>query len=87
MCKSLTTLSIPSGVESIGYYAFCECSGLTSIMFNSATPATIVLGDFGYNKFLNDTNNCPVYVPSGSVNIYKEATGWTDYADRIQAKP
>jgi len=33
----------------------------------------------------DDTNNCPIYVPSGSVNAYKSASGWSTYADRIQA--
>ncbi len=31
------------------------------------------------------TNNCPIYVPAGSVEAYKAAQYWSDYADRIQA--
>ena len=31
------------------------------------------------------TNNCPIYVPAGSVEAYKTAEYWSDYADRIQA--
>ena len=30
-----------------------------------------------------DTNNCPIYVPNESVEAYKAAPGWSDYADRI----
>ena len=81
-CKKLTTLVIPSNISSINAYAFYQCSGLTSITVESVTPPT--LG--GYGVF-DDTNNCPIYVPSGSVNAYKAASGWSDYASRIQAIP
>jgi hypothetical protein len=37
----------------------------------------------GSNVFGN-TNNCPIYVPSGSVNAYKTASKWNSYADRIR---
>ena len=33
----------------------------------------------------NNTNDCPIYVPTGSVEAYKTAEYWSDYADRIQA--
>ena len=33
----------------------------------------------------NDTNDCPIYVPSESVEAYKAATNWSYYASRIQA--
>jgi hypothetical protein len=29
------------------------------------------------------TNNCPIYVPSASVDTYKAASGWSTYASRI----
>lgn len=80
-CTKLTTLVIPSNISSITGYAFDGCSGLTSITVESATPPTL-----GSNVF-NDTNNCPIYVPSGSVNAYKAASGWSNYASRIQAIP
>jgi hypothetical protein len=100
-CKGLTSISIPSGVTSIGIYAFSSCSGLTSCTIGSGvtsigehafsfcpgltsvtvratTPPTL-----GRNAFYN-TNNT-VYVPSGSVETYKSASGWSTYASRIQA--
>lgn len=33
----------------------------------------------------NETNDAPIYVPAGSVDAYKTAEYWSDYADRIQA--
>ena len=81
-CDGLTSITIPSGVTSIGRNAFNRCSSLTSIICNATTPPT--LGN--YNVFYR-TNNCPIYVPSGSVDSYKAATNWSDYASRIQAIP
>lgn len=78
-CFNLTSIEIPSSVTSIGNYAFWGCSGLTSITCLATTPPTL-----GSDVFY-DTNNCPIYVPSGSVDTYKSASGWSAYASRIQA--
>ena len=80
-CKSLTSIVIPSGVTSIGYQAFVQCVNLTSITCLATTPPTL-----NYRVF-NTGNNCPIYVPSASVNAYKTATVWSGYASRIQAIP
>jgi hypothetical protein len=32
-----------------------------------------------------NTNNCPIYVPSASVETYKAATNWSSLESRIQA--
>ena len=80
-CTKLTTLVIPSNISSIDGSAFYGCSGLTSITVESATPPTLGSIVFG------STNDCPIYVPSGSVNAYKAASGWSNYASRIQAIP
>ena len=78
-CTKLTNVTIPSGVTSIGRSAFNHCSSLTSITVNAITPPTL-----GSTVFDN-TNNCPIYVPSGSVSTYQSA--WSAYASRIQAIP
>ena len=81
MCSSLTSINIPSGVTSIGEEAFYMCSSLQSMTFNSTIPPTL------YEYGLDDTNDCPIYVPAGSVNTYKSATNWSEYAERIEAIP
>ena len=80
-CSSLTSIDIPNSVTSIGSWAFEYCTHLTSVTVNATTPPTL-----GNNAFYS-TNNCPIYVPSASVDTYKAASGWSTYADRIQAIP
>ena len=81
-CSGLTSCTIGSGITSIGMYAFNHCSSLTSVTVNSLTPPTLS----EYYVFDN-TNDCPIYVPSQSVSAYKSATNWSSYASRIQAIP
>lgn len=76
-CSSLTSVNIPNSVTSIGYLVFHDCSGLTSVTVNATTPPTL-----GVDAFDN-TNNCPIYVPCESVDLYKTAENWSAYADRI----
>lgn len=78
-CKNLTTVTIPSTVTSIGYEAFASCAKLTNLTIKAINPPTLE------RDMLNYSNNCIIYVPSGSVDAYKAASGWSEYADRIQA--
>ena len=80
-CYVLTSIDIPYSVVTIGNYAFAACSGLTSVTVNALTPPK--LGTYVFSN----TNDCPIYVPSASVDAYKEARRWIDYASRIQAIP
>lgn len=80
-CISLTSCTIGSSVTSIGDNAFMYCDGLTSLTVNATTPPTL-----GFFAFFS-TNECPIYVPAGSVNAYKAASGWSSYANRIEPIP
>ena len=79
-CYELTSVTIPESVTQIGEYAFSYCSALTSVIMESSTPP-VLMG----NRIFNNTNNCPIYVPADAVDIYKAASRWSAYADRIQA--
>lgn len=79
-CTSLSSITIPAGVTDMGGVAFMGCTSLTSIFVLPMTPPD---GD----GMFDDTNNGPIYVPAESVDTYKAAEGWSDYADRIQAVP
>jgi hypothetical protein len=80
-CRSLKNITIGNSIASIGGSAFNYCNGLESITINATTPPSI-----NYDTLYN-TNNCVIYVPSGSVDAYKGATNWSNLADRIQAIP
>lgn len=77
-CKSLTGITLHKYVVSIGAGAFRNCTGLTHITCNATTPPTL-----GTDAFAN-TGNCPIFVPAQSLNSYRSATNWSNYASRIQ---
>ena len=81
-CRALTSVTIPSSVTSIGDYAFRYCNSLTSVTVEATTPPTL-----GTDVFNNTTADLVIYVPAGSVDTYKSASGWSAYASRIQAIP
>ena len=79
-CTALTSVTIGDGVTSIGSSAFSGCTGLTSVTIEAETPPTL-----GSDVFYN-TNNCPIYVPCGTLDAYK--TAWSAYyASRIKYRP
>ena len=73
--------NLPSSIERIGAYAFNGCENLYSITVGAIVPP------IGGEGMFNNTNDSPIYVPSESVDAYKTASGWRNYADRIQAAP
>lgn len=81
LCTSLTSIDIPSGVGKIDNQVFYGCRNLTNVTVNATTPPRLGSQAFEY------TNDCPIYVPSASVDAYKAATNWSSYASRIQPIP
>ena len=74
----LTEYTIPDSVTEIGGYAFEYCSSLTSVYCKATTPPA-----GGYNMFYNNASGRKIYVPTESVEAYKSAGYWNDYADAI----
>ena len=79
-CKSLSSVTIPYAVTSIGSYCFYNCSKLKSVTCKATTPPTL-----GSNAFDGTPSTIVIYVPAESVDAYKTATNWSNYADKIQA--
>jgi hypothetical protein len=78
-CKALILITIGSGVESIGTWAFHNCFNLTTITCKAITPPEVAADTF------NDVNkSITVYVPAESIAAYKAADGWKDFTN-IQA--
>ncbi len=81
-CSYLDRIVIPASVTSIGSIAFEGCSNLSSITLEGAIPP--VCGGALFVK----ASDCPaIFVPFESVNLYKLANIWCEYANRIQAIP
>ena len=74
----LRFVNIPSTVTSIGSEAFSTCP-LETVICNNPTPPTITANSF----YGIDKTSLSVYVPDQSVQAYREASGWSAYADRI----
>ena len=81
-CTSLSSITIPHTVSSISYSVFSGCTSLTSVTVESSSPPSL-----GTDVFNNTNQSLVIYVPSGSVENYKAARGWSTYASRIQAIP
>lgn len=76
-CESLTSVTIGSGIEKIDGTAFVWCTNLQSISIKSLFPPIIGENVFDY------TNDCPIYVPIGVEQDYKNNNYWRNYSARI----
>ena len=81
-CFSLTSIILQEGLTSIGDSAFAGCEALTTVTCLATTPS-----ELRDNTFSGCSALTSIYVPAGSVEAYQAATGWSDYADIIQAIP
>ena len=81
-CSGLTSISIPSSVTSIGEAAFYGCRSLEEVTMEATEPP--ILGFWAFNE---TAGTLQILVPSGAVNYYKSAEGWSDYEGKIKAIP
>ena len=80
-CSSLFSITIPAHVSSLGKYSFYYCGNLSFVTMNSTIPPV------GADYMFDNNSNAPIYVPAGSVEEYKSAQYWRNYANRIQGLP
>ena len=78
-CESLTSVAIGNGVTSIGSYAFYSCDSLTSVYCKPTTPPT-----GGSSMFGSNASGRTIYVPRNSVEAYRSAWYWKNYASDIE---
>ena len=77
-CKALTRLTLPSSTTNVGYRAFSYCKELAEIHCKATTPPT--LEQYAFEDVVTGRK---IYVPQDSVEAYKTAAGWSDFADQI----
>ena len=91
-CSSLTSVTIPDSVTTIGYATFANCENLKTVYCKAINPPTTIVNNYGYwFGFAKEDENgniynidCTIYVPTESVNKYKSAGGWSEYASSIE---
>ena len=77
-CTSLTSVTIGKRVNWIGSEAFGYCTSLTSVYCKPTTPPT-----GGSSMFSSNASGRKIYVPRNSVEAYKAAQYWSEYASDI----
>ena len=77
-CK-IENLVLPSTLTSIGNYAFVR-NQIQSVYCKATTPPTLA------SNILEGNPIAKIYVPAGSVNVYKAADWWKIYANKIVAE-
>jgi hypothetical protein len=78
-CQAMSNVTISSGVSSIGNSAFRYCYGVKNFYIYKSVPPT--LG--GAACFDNIAADAVIHVPAASVNAYKKATNWAEYASKM----
>ncbi|WP_394901913.1 leucine-rich repeat domain-containing protein, partial [Bacteroides xylanisolvens] len=80
-CSSLTSITIPDGVTSIGSYAFSGCSSLTSI---TITDGVTNIGSYAFSGCSSLTS---ITIPDGVTSIGSYAFSGCSKLTSIISKP
>lgn len=78
-CTALTSITIPESVVYMNPSTFLDCSNLASVIMLPTTPPTVEWEGL----FDSCSADLQITVPAGCGDIYKAATGWSNYADKI----
>ena len=78
-CSSVETLILGSSLSSIGSCAFYGCSSIKQIISYNPTPPQASGNPFG-----TVDKTIPVYIPKGSLELYKEANEFYKFSNFIE---
>lgn len=78
--SQLDEIDMPESVLTLDSYLFVGCNSLRKIVCRAVTPPSIT--DRTFNSL---PTACKIYVPKGSLDIYKTARYWSTLAARIEA--
>lgn len=75
----LTSLILPSDIESLGGSVFKGCSNLLFLSLHSLVPPTVAAATFsGFSP-----ENCTLRVPEESISLYKADKNWNQFANIV----
>lgn len=79
-CYNITgALEIPDGIEYLGDSSLSGLTNISSVFCSSIHPPQAGTRMFGNHS----SSNILIYVPKESLEEYKTANGWSEYADKI----
>lgn len=82
------TVDLGSDVEYLGDYAFAGSGNIQTFIIRAITPPELyVTWTGGTRLFYRQNSLANIYVPAQSVDAYKSADGWSNYASKISAIP
>ena len=85
-CSSLTSLTIGNSVTSIGERAFNGCDSIQTVISLIENPLEI--SGNSSSMFTQKTyDNATLYVPKGTIEKYKTAEGWKEFAHIKEGVP
>ena len=77
-CFQLKSITIGETIQEIKSHAIETCTALETVTIHAATPPK------AENEiFFNTQSTLKIKVPASSVESYKTANGWSDYAEQI----
>ena len=77
-CTNLSSVIVSKNITSIGLQAFRDCDNLSEFYCKATTPP-----DINWMAFYGIDSTFSIYVPAESVEAYKSADVWKDYATNI----
>lgn len=77
-CTALTSVTLPSTLETIGEFAFNDDKSLSCVKVNAVTPPEFTTRN-AFPSAIFPT--CRLLVPDESIDDYKSANIWQDFAD------
>lgn len=80
-CSRIKGVILHTGITGIGESAFSGCAGLQTLMPLSPTPFAVSDTTF----YGIDMNFVTLIVPQGSVDAYKNANGWKEFENIVEA--
>ena len=75
-CIGLEWVTLQYKVAEIGKAAFSNCTNLKEVECKPQTPPTA-----GTYIFNNTASDLKIYIHVGALDLYRQASGWSDYAD------